>query len=171
MLGLVAVGSAAGPLVEVLGPWLDREMGARSWVAAPRLDPAFAFRPERAQYHATEILARLEALRTPALWRVLGVAAVDLYIPILTFVFGEAQLGGVCALVSSFRLRPEFYGLPPDPPLVHERLRKEALHELGHTLALTHCDDYACAMASAHAVESIDLKEAALCPACRARIA
>ena len=30
----------------------------------------------------------------------LGVTAVDLYIPILTFVFGEAQIGGPCGLVS-----------------------------------------------------------------------
>ena len=27
-------------------------------------------------------------------WRLLGVTELDLYIPILTFVFGEAQMGG-----------------------------------------------------------------------------
>jgi len=55
---------------------------------------------------------------------------VDLYIPILTFVFGEAQLTDTGALVSTHRLRPEFYGMPQDPRLVQERLLKEAIHEL-----------------------------------------
>jgi predicted Zn-dependent protease len=101
--------------------------------------------------------------------RLLGVTALDLYIPTLTFVFGEAQLHGPCAVVSTFRLRQEFYGLPPDPRLLAERLLKEAVHELGHTLELRHCDDYRCAMAPSHAVEWIDLKSAHFCPACFAK--
>ncbi len=107
----------------------------------------------------------------PAPWRLLGVTSLDLYIPTLTFVFGEAQLHGPCALVSMHRLRQEFYGLPADPRLAAERLLKEAVHELGHTLGLRHCDDYRCAMAPSHAVEWIDLKSPRLCPACQARAA
>jgi len=90
-----------------------------------------------------------------------------LYIPILTFVFGEAQMGGPCAVLSGHRLRQEFYGLPADQRVFRQRVLKEAVHELGHTLNLTHCDDYRCVMASSHAVEWIDLKEEELCPACR----
>jgi archaemetzincin len=97
---------------------------------------------------------------------VLGIAAVDLYIPILTFVFGEAQMGGPCAVLSTHRLRQEFYGLPSDPELFRQRVIKEAVHEVGHTLNLTHCDDYRCAMASSHAVEWIDLKDTVLCGTC-----
>jgi archaemetzincin len=102
-------------------------------------------------------------------WRVLGVTAADLYIPILTFVFGEAQVGGPCAVVSLHRLRQEFYGLPPDPELLQQRLLKEAVHELGHTMSLTHCEDYSCVMAASHAVEWIDMKEAGLCELCHSR--
>ncbi len=65
------------------------------------------------------------------------------------------------------RLRQEFYGLPPDHELFRQRVIKEAVHELGHTLNLTHCDDYRCAMASSHAVEWIDLKDGMLCEGCR----
>jgi archaemetzincin len=107
----------------------------------------------------------------PSAWRVLGVTSLDLYIPILTFVFGEAQLDGACALVSTHRLRQEFYGLPGDPGTLRERLLKEAAHELGHTLGLPHCEDYACVMASSHTVEWIDLKTSQFCAECRARIA
>lgn len=134
------------------------------------LDPASTFHGERQQYHSSEILRMMQGFMRPDCGRLLGVTAMDLYIPILTFVFGEAQMGGPCAVVSAYRLRQEFYGLPGDPELLGERLLKEAVHELGHTLKLTHCEDYRCVMAPSHAVEWIDLKESTLCPTCLARI-
>jgi archaemetzincin len=50
-------------------------------------------------------------------------------------------------------------------------LAKEALHELGHTQGLRHCDNWRCAMASSHAVERLDLKEAQYCRHCMDRFA
>jgi archaemetzincin len=73
-------------------------------------------------------------------------------------------------VVSVHRLRQEFYGLPADSGVLRERLVREAVHELGHTFALRHCDDWQCAMASSSSVEAIDLKGPALCPMCRAKI-
>ena len=64
----------------------------------------------------------------------LALTELDLYIPVLTYVFGEAQLAGDSALVSAHRLRQEFYGMPANRRLLDERLLKESLHELGHTL-------------------------------------
>jgi archaemetzincin len=95
---------------------------------------------------------------------------VDLYIPILKYVFGEAQLGGPCAVVSAYRLRQEFYGLERDDSLLNQRLLKECVHELGHTLDLRHCQNYRCAMASSHAVEWVDLRESSFCEACRSQL-
>jgi archaemetzincin len=112
----------------------------------------------------------MEAHAANSAWRILGITAADLYIPILTFVFGEAQVGGPCALVSTHRLTQEFYGLPRDPDLLRSRLIKEAIHEVGHTLELTHCEDYSCAMAPSHAVEWIDLKDGALCANCQSQV-
>ncbi len=103
-------------------------------------------------------------------WRVIGITAVDLYIPILKYVFGEAQMGGPCAIVSFHRLRQEFYGLDRDDVLFGQRLLKESAHELGHTFHLRHCQDYRCAMASAHAVEWIDLREGSFCHSCRSQL-
>jgi len=99
------------------------------------------------------------------------VTSLDLYVPVLTFVFGEAQLEGRCALVSLHRLREEFYGLPASNDLLHERLTKEAVHELGHTFGLRHCHDWRCVMASAHGVERLDVKTAEFCPTCRGVVA
>ena len=76
-------------------------------------------------------------------------------------------MGGPCAVVSTFRLRQEFYGLNPDDSLLRERLLKEAIHELGHTLHLRHCQDYQCVMASSPSVEWIDLRDSRFCAACR----
>jgi len=72
-------------------------------------------------------------------------------------------------VVSLHRLRQEFYGLAPTKELLCQRLLKQSIHELGHSCELTHCDNYSCAMASSHAVEGIDLKEAALCPDCQSQ--
>lgn len=126
------------------------------------LDPGFAYNEDRGQYYSTALLERLSAVCPPKS-RVLGVTPLDLYVPILTFVFGEAQLAGPCAIVSSFRL-PE----PGRPELLSERLLKEAVHELGHTFGLRHCHNWECVMASSHSVERLDIKSTAFCGACLA---
>ena len=131
------------------------------------LDPAFAHHPERNQYHSTKLLERLPARDDVV---TLAITHLDLYIPILTFVFGEAHLGGTGAIVSYHRLTQEFYGLPRDPAMLTDRLIKEAIHEIGHTAGLTHCDDYECVMASSHAVEWIDLKRRSFCAQCEVHL-
>ena len=149
---------------------LSREFRVNTEVLPAEADPTFAFNLTRQQYHSTEILASLVRKATPASRHLLGVTPVDLYIPILTFVFGEAQLQGNCALVSTHRLRQEFYGLPTNTKLLRERLLKEAIHELGHTLSLAHCDNYECVMSASHGVEWIDLKGWHFCQECRGAI-
>jgi len=168
LIHLLPIGNVEDGLLRDLRPVVEETFRVSCKVLPERLDPQFAFHGERRQYHSSEILFRMQSFFTDDSWRMLGVAAVDLYIPILTFVFGEAQMGGPCALVSAHRLHQELYGLPADPELFRQRVIKEAVHELGHTLSLTHCEDYRCAMAPSHAVEWIDLKEKALCDACRA---
>lgn len=130
------------------------------------LDIEFAFDPRRDQYYSTAVLQRLERTSDPNA-RVLGVTDCDLFVPVLTFVFGEAQLDGNCAVVSTARLADEFYGLPPREELLRERLLKEAGHELGHTFGLRHCADWRCVMASSHGVELLDVKTAEFCARCR----
>jgi len=169
-LQLLPVGNLDGGWLRDLRPAVAQAFHVPCEVLPTVLDPEFAYHGERQQFHSSEILHRMQGLLGPDSWRMLAVTAVDLYIPILTFVFGEAQVGGPCALVSFHRLRQEFYGLPPDAQILQERLLKEAVHEIGHTLNLTHCDDYHCAMAPSHAVEWIDLKNSTLCAGCQARV-
>lgn len=166
-LHLLPIGTIDHALLHNLSPVLEEIFGVTCCTLPLTLDPETAFHGERQQYHSSEILRDMHACLRADSWRLLGVTDVDLYIPILTFVFGEAHVGGPCAVISTHRLRQEFYGLPSDREVLQQRIIKEAVHELGHTLHLKHCDDYRCAMASSHAVEWIDLKEATLCASCR----
>lgn len=179
LLAVEAAGAGSAPagyggvsldLLDEVSAALARVFHVSCRVRTAPLNADFALDPTRAQYHATAILQRLEALRGQDDIRLLGITALDLYVPVLTFVFGEAQLSGRCALVSAHRLREEFYGLPPSNDLFHERLLKEAVHELGHTFGLRHCTDWRCVMASTHAVERLDVKTADFCLACRQQI-
>lgn len=166
LLQLLPIGNVERSLLQSLQAAIPQRLQVRCEIFPAVLDPEAAFHPERQQYHSSEILQRMQVF-TGRQWRLLGVANIDLYIPILKYVFGEAQMGGPCAVVSTYRLRQEFYGLEADDELLRQRLLKESIHELGHTLNLQHCEDYRCVMASAHAVEWIDLRESVLCEVCR----
>lgn len=165
----LANGGAAGPalnMLESLAAALARAFRTPCQIRPELFDVSFALDAARQQYHSTAILQRLERQCTPDA-RILGVTACDLFVPVLTFVFGEAQLDGNCATVSCARLREEAYGLPPREDLLRERLLKEATHELGHTFGLRHCADWRCVMTSSHAVERLDVKSTEFCAGCR----
>lgn len=131
------------------------------------MDAGFALDARRNQYHATQILRRIRDMEREESVRAIGVTRLDLFVPILTFVFGEAELGGRCAVVSLQRLDERFYGLPAREELLRERLVKEAVHELGHTFGLRHCEDWQCVMTSSHAVDRLDVKAREFCKECR----
>lgn len=154
------------PLLGPLAERLQKTFGLQVRHTPPGFDCEVAFDASRGQYNSRILLAQL--LRdTPPDSRVLGVAGVDLFIPVLTYVFGEAQLGGRAAVVSLHRLDDEIYGLPANPQRLFQRLHKEAVHELGHTFDLVHCHRDRCVMVSSTYVEEIDLKSDLFCAACR----
>lgn len=133
-------------------------------------DLAGIFDPDRRQYNSSKLLLQIIAAPPAGATRVLAVADVDLFIPILTFVFGEAQLGGTAAAVSLHRLNSKFYGLPENLDVLTERLVKESIHELGHTFGLLHCRQPGCVMASSTYVEDIDQKSVDMCGRCREQL-
>jgi len=128
--------------------------------------PPWAYLPRRHQYNSTDLL-RFLAKYAHEGEGVLGVTDTDLCIHIFTFVFGEAQLPGTTAVVSTHRMHQRYYGLPDDPVLLRERASKEAVHEVGHTLGLVHCRNASCVMFPSDTVEDTDVKGVGLCPPCR----
>jgi archaemetzincin len=134
------------------------------------LDLAAAYDPGRRQYNSSKILLQILAAPPVGAARVLAVADVDLFIPILTFVFGEAQLDGIAAAVSLHRLNSKFYGLPENRDVLRRRLVKESVHELGHTFGLLHCRQPGCVMGTSTYVEDIDQKSGDMCARCREQL-
>lgn len=163
---LVPVGSLDFSVLQWLCVALQDSLRLPCTVSAQRMDVSSAFNPVRRQVHSTQILSRLSALPVTDSTKILGVADMDLFIPILTFVFGEAQLGKKAALISTCRLRQSFYGLPDDETLFYERVEKEAIHELGHAFGLIHCGRFDCVMHFSNSIEQVDLKSNAFCESC-----
>lgn len=125
--------------------------------------PTGTYDERRQQHLSREMLRWLVAARPPAASRVLGVTDLDLFMPVLTFVFGEAQLGGIAAVVSTARLMDR--NLPGNTAA---RAVKECVHEVGHTFGLTHCSVPGCVMTRSTNVEAVDRKRPHLCEDCRA---
>jgi archaemetzincin len=153
-------------LLEHLAAGLARAFRVPCRVSPRSVELDFALDGRRGQYYSSAILQELERSGDPDA-RILGITSCDLYVPVLTFVFGEAQLDGNCAVVSTARLAEPFYGMPHRDDLLRDRLLKEAVHELGHTFGLRHCQDWRCVMASSHAVERLDVKTAGFCARCK----
>jgi len=131
-------------------------------------DLAQAYTSERKQYFSSKLLASLKKSERDE--RIVGIADVDLYVPRLNFVFGEADMVSGTAIVSLCRLRQEYYGLAPDEALFLERATKEIVHELGHTFGLRHCPNNKCVMHFSNSLADTDFKEAHFCTKCRPKI-
>ena len=123
---------------------------------------------KRRQYRSNIILSEVQgyAVRRESLNRVLGVVDADIFVPELNFVFGEAVCPGKAALISLWRLKPEFYGEPPNMELFLERAVKEAVHEVGHTLGLRHCSRSSCVMHFSNSISDTDIKQSLFCDRC-----
>jgi archaemetzincin len=147
---------------------IEEQFGLPVKITANQGVPDYAFDAARQQYNSNLILQKLIHEPAPEGLKILGVTHVDLFNPIFSFVFGEAQFQGKGAVISSYRLigNPEKEGRLGCPPLI-SRLEKEAIHELGHTFGLKHCADPDCVMQYSVGLECADRKFSYFCPACR----
>jgi archaemetzincin len=167
---LAPIGPLPRGILAGLSADLEEIFGPPSQPLAPQGKPEFAFNKDRQQYHSTAVLRRLDGLRPPGRDApVLGVVDVDLFIPDLPFVFGEADRDSRSALVSVYRLKGNDGRPVPSERLAH-RARVEAAHAVGHLLGLSHCTDFRCAMFLSHTPLDSDRKGDGLCGACRSAI-
>ncbi len=144
---------------------VERLFGFKTAVLPLLQDINFALDPGREQYHSTLALEKLETNAPPNTIKLVAITDVDLYIPILTYVYGEAQLGGTTSIVSTHRLTE---GISPinQQEIFYYRVLKEAIHELGHTFKLRHCPDNTCIMHYSRTVEDVDQKSDQFCRYC-----
>lgn len=163
---IVAVGEVDPKVIQILKDDLSKVFGKQVWVGKGMPEPDYAFSKKRNQYLSTMILNALmnEKEYTP-FEKILGIVDHDLYVPELNFVFGEAS--PKVAVISLTRLRQEFYNLPQDQGLFHKRALIEAVHELGHTYGLGHCENPRCVMFFSNSLIDTDRKDSEFCLKCK----
>lgn len=168
-LEVAGLGSVGAEVLDAVLAELSRRVALPVRRVLVAVDPPARTVPGRRQLDADHLLARLETAGTQQR-PLVALTADDLALPIFTFVFGRARLGGTAALVSLARLHPEFYGMPADERLLVRRTVAEVLHELGHVAGLEHCAEPECLMRFAASVEAADLRGDSFCPECRERL-
>lgn len=133
--------------------------------------PQRAYDSHRKQYNADVVMSVLRSRADEfGADKILAIVDVDLYVPYLNFIFGQSEFPGKVAIVSTHRLKPEFYGLKPNRRLFLERCLKECIHELGHSFGLSHCSNSQCVMFFSNSIVDTDLKGPTFCPKCEATL-
>ncbi len=163
---LVAVGEIDGNAMDRLKNDLSKVFNKQVLIGKGMPDPDYAYHKKRNQYLSTAILnAIMEQKEYAPYEKVLGIVDHDLYVPELNFVFGEASRKA--GVISMTRLRQTFYHLPEDQNLFHRRVLTEAVHELGHTFGLGHCENPLCVMFFSNSLMDTDRKGSEFCQKCK----
>lgn len=158
---ILIIGDIDTEMVERVAKKMENFLGIKVKIGFNKENPDYAYSQARGQYLSGEIIKKI--VNGGSSRKILGVVNLDLCTPVLTFVFGEAQLDGKAGVVSIYRLKEGSYG---EPEIVFERFYKEILHELGHLFGLTHCNLKNCVMHFSANVKQIDLKREQYCEAC-----
>ncbi|RKH41558.1 non-proteolytic archaemetzincin-like protein [Corallococcus sicarius] len=161
---LVTVGNPPSTLVNSLQEPLATHMGVSAVVSRTALSsPAYAFNKDRSQYHCNAIMRRLGTLLEDAPQElVMGVTDADLFVPDSPFVFGEADRESKVAVMSLYRLRQGAEG-----EALRRRVQVEAVHQAGHLIGLSYCEDARCVMFFPQTPQDCDRKQLGPCNVCR----
>jgi len=164
---LISFGYFGKPFLESIAEAVRLEFSYPVYIKESHLDLSEFFDAARRQYNGNKLIKAVDGITLPGSLKTAGLFSVDLFIPILTYIFGQAFLNGHTAIASIYRLSNERYGIEPDEKVLLERFTKEVIHELGHTFGLIHCNSPVCVMRSSTYVEDIDQKDKQLCLSCR----
>jgi archaemetzincin len=160
-LQLVAVGDVSAQFLKELEQPISQVLGVTAFPGKAALPaPTFAFNKDRGQYHTTAIMRRLLTIKETGVPLVLGVTDVDLFQPDSNFVYGEADRESHAALMSVWRLKGEGEAWK-------RRAFVEAVHQAGHLVGLSYCEDARCAMYLATTITDADRRQLHLCNNCR----
>ena len=167
VVGVVRMGSVGEAVLNIVAANLQEILHLPVDIIPARQAPEFAYNDRRKQYHAALILKKLAESRRPHP-RILALVSVDLFIPVLTHVFGEAQMGGRAAVVSVHRLGQKEEGSRIPLDTFYERAVKVALHEVAHTFDLVHCKQPECIMRLSSGPNDLDELPLFFCEYCEA---
>ncbi|NOY38039.1 MAG: archaemetzincin family Zn-dependent metalloprotease [Chlorobi bacterium] len=167
---LISYGHFEKDFLEKLAGDVTREFFYPVYIEAGHIDFNDYYDPERRQYDGNKLINVIDTVFSSYNSKRIGLFDVDLFIPIFTYIFGQAVFNGNTGIASLYRLRNEHYGMKKDDNLLLDRFRKVIIHELGHTFGLIHCHMPTCVMRSSTYVEDLDQKSHHLCLKCRTRM-
>ncbi len=167
---LAPVGFSNSEIIPAIVDHIKKTLSTEVSVIDLPLDLESVKSVERNQFYSTKLIAQALKVTSAYDGKVLLLVDVDLYIPIFTFLFGEAQLRGKHSIVSLCRLHEEFYTGRTDMPLLFNRAMKEIYHELGHNFGLLHCENWECVMHASAGIEEVDIKGEFYCKKCMEQI-
>ncbi len=139
-------------------------------VIIPEINIEETYNVQRQQYFSTKIIEAVKSVYSETEGNILIITEMDLFVPVLTHIYGEAELRGRFSIVSTCRLHEEFYTSERNTELLLERTFKEIMHEIGHNFGLLHCKDWQCVMHSSSGIEEVDLKHSLYCENCKSII-
>lgn len=154
-IGIQAVGEIDPVYLKIIAGSFLGELGVKTLILPSLAHPEYAFDKRRIQYNAGTMINRLETMEFKGCNTVIALVDADLFIPVFSFVLGEARMGGTCALVSLYRLKKN--------PV---RAAKVALHEFGHLMNLDHCHEETCVMRFSKNIEQLDSISNIYCSYC-----
>jgi archaemetzincin len=167
---LISFGNFDQELLGIAAADVKNEFQVPVRIKDGNLDLSEFYDTARRQYNGTGLLRKIDMDFTTGNDKTLGLFNVDLFVPILTYIFGQAYLNGNSGIVSVYRFSNERYGIKADDKIFISRFRKEIIHELGHMFGLIHCTDPVCVMRSSTYVEDIDQKNHTLCSKCKGQL-
>lgn len=165
-IGVVPLGNLPEIDLQVIADHITGGFKLAAQILPPFYPHNDAFDERRLQYNAAIIIETMETVKFGNHDKVIGILNKDLFIPIFTHVFGEARQGGKCGLISLYRLVKNPDGSIPPKSIIHERVSKVALHEIGHLLDLLHCDNKKCLMHFSGSIDEVDDMSLELCEYC-----
>jgi archaemetzincin len=166
IIAIQPLGDVRSDVLEVVAANLQAFFQIRTEVFSYQPIPDGAYNAHRGQYNCYPILKFLGTLKPDNTIKIVGVTEVDLFIPILTYVFGEGELGGNAAVISTYRLARGKDWEPGPVKRLFERAAKIAVHETAHTFRLPHCKEDRCIMNSFPVLDHIDEKPIYFCRYC-----
>ena len=148
------------------------ELDANAKVEPGRDLPAAAFDESRGQYDAIALIDKIARTYRLSLTgeRAIIIVDADIFVPGSEYVFGYADPQKGFAVVSLYRLRPEFAGGKPDDRLFRQRVLKEAFCQLGRSRGIVPCSRPRCVMGPTTDAKSLDGKKMNACLDCQKKL-
>jgi archaemetzincin len=165
IVAFTSVGNMGGMIIRDIAQVTSDFLGLSIDVLPGLNMPADAFSPGRRQYHAGKLL-QLLAGSYPEYHKVIGITLQDLFLPIFTHVYGEAQMPGRAAIVSLYRIGSADGAHHIDHIVLMQRSLKVVVHEFLHTFEFVHCRHLDCLMRPVTKIEDLDQVPMKLCRSC-----